>query len=146
MDAMSDIVWMVNARNDRFENIFIRMRSLAAEIFEAKHCALHIELDDKLNSIKLSMEKRKNFYLIYKEAVNNAAKYAECRDVWIDMHMHHNEVMLHIKDNGNGFDVMKRKNGNGIFNMQQRADILNGKLIITSKPGEGTLVELRFEV
>jgi len=146
MEAMSDIVWMINPRNDRFENIFTRMRSLAAEIFEAKHCALHIELDDKLNNIKLNMEKRKNFYLIYKEAINNVAKYAACKDVWINMQLHHNEVLLHIKDNGNGFDVAKRKNGNGLFNMQQRADMLNGKLVITSKPDGGTLVELRFEV
>jgi two-component sensor histidine kinase len=146
MEAMSDIVWMINARNDRFENIFIRMRSLAAEIFEAKNCALHIELDDKFNSVKLNMEKRKNFYLIYKEAINNVAKYAACKDVWIDMQMHHNEVLLQIKDNGNGFDVAKRKSGNGLFNMQQRADMLKGKLVIASNTGEGTLVELRFEV
>lgn len=146
MEAMSDIVWMINARNDRFENIIIRMRSLAAEIFEAKHCTLHIELDDRLNNIKLNMEKRKNFYLIYKEAINNIAKYAACKDVWINMQMQHNEVLLQIKDNGNGFDVAKRKNGNGLFNMQHRAEMLNGKLIITSKIDEGTLVELRFEV
>jgi len=146
MEAMSDIVWMINPRNDRFENIFTRMRSLAAEIFEAKHCALHIELDDKLNNIKLNMEKRKNFYLIYKEAINNVAKYASCKDVWINMQMHHNEVLLQIKDNGNGFDTTKRKSGNGLSNMQQRADLLNGKLIITSSIGKGTSVELRFEV
>jgi len=146
MEAMSDIVWMINPRNDRFENIFTRMRSLAAEIFEAKHCTLHIELDDNLNNIKLNMEKRKNFYLIYKEAINNVAKYASCKDVWINMQMHHNEVLLQIKDNGNGFDTTKRKSGNGLSNMQQRADLLNGKLIITSSIGKGTSVELRFEV
>jgi ligand-binding sensor domain-containing protein len=35
MNAMNDIVWMINARNDRFENIMVRMRTLASELFEA---------------------------------------------------------------------------------------------------------------
>ena len=36
MEAMSDIVWTINSRNDRFENIINRMRASAAELFEAK--------------------------------------------------------------------------------------------------------------
>lgn len=146
MDAMGDIVWMINAGNDRFENIFARMRSMAAEIFEAQNCKLHIEFDEKLNGIKLSMEKRKNFYLIYKEAVNNIAKYADCSEVRIEMMLHHKEVLLHIKDNGKGFDTSKTGKGNGLLNMYKRAEMLKGKLIIKSIAGEGTEVHLSFAV
>ena len=146
MDAMSDIVWMINARNDRFENIIVRMRSLAAEIFEATNCTLHIHFDEKLNHIKLNMEERKNFYLIYKEAINNIAKYADCKEVWIEMKMHHNKVTLNIRDNGKGFDMLNGNKGNGLFNMQKRAEALKGKLNVVSNIGEGTLVELSFEV
>lgn len=146
MEAMNDIVWMINARNDRFENIIIRMRSHAAEIFEAGNCTLHIYFDEKLNDLKLNMEERKNFYLIYKEAINNIAKYAGCKDVWIDMKMNHNSIMLVIKDNGKGFNMLNGTKGNGLFNMKKRAEALNGKIKVTSNVGEGTLIELSFEV
>ncbi|HXL58396.1 MAG TPA: triple tyrosine motif-containing protein, partial [Chitinophagaceae bacterium] len=61
MDAMSDIVWSINARNDRFENIINRMREHAVQLFEAKHYNLHFEFDERLNHIKFDMEKRKDF-------------------------------------------------------------------------------------
>ena len=146
MEAMSDIVWMINARNDRFENIIVRMRSLAAEIFEATNCKLHLHFSESLTGIKLNMEDRKNFYLIYKEAINNIAKYAACKDVWINMQLHHNEVLLHIKDNGKGFDTSKTSKGNGLHNMHKRAEMLKGKFMITSTVGEGTEVQLSFPV
>jgi len=146
MEAMSDIVWMINARNDRFENIIVRMRSLAAEIFEATNCTLHIHFDEKLNHIKLNMEERKNFYLIYKEAINNIAKYAECQDVWITIYLSHNNITFEIKDNGKGFDLQRAVNGNGIYNMKKRAEMLRGKLTVASNIGEGTSINLSFDL
>ena len=92
------------------------------------------------------MEERKNFYLIYKEAINNVAKYAGCKDVWIEMKMHHNQVMLSITDNGKGFDLQNSNKGNGLYNMKRRAGILKGKLIVTSNTGEGTSIQFQFEV
>lgn len=146
MDAMSDIVWMINASNDRFENIIVRMRSLAAEVFEVTQTTLYLHFDEKLNYIKLNMEERKNFYLIYKEAINNIAKYANCKDVWIEMKLNQNKIILNIKDNGKGFNTISNSNGNGLFNMKKRAELLKGKLEVTSNTDEGTSIKLCFEV
>ncbi len=79
MEAMNDIVWMINASNDRFENIIIRMREFAVELTEAKKCSLQLNIDDHLNNVKLGMQERKNFWLIYKEALNNTAKVFQCK-------------------------------------------------------------------
>ncbi len=144
MTAMSDIVWMINAKNDRFENIISRMRSLAAELFEAKHYQLHLDFDDQLNQLSLTMEERKNFYLIYKEAINNVAKYASCKNVWIRLTKENNTIKLMVRDDGIGFDRTVKNKGNGLYNMEQRAEALKGKLGIGSKPGEGTNIGLSF--
>ena len=56
-----------------------------------------LQVDTELHYIKLGMETRKNFYLIFKEAVNNTAKYANARNVWIDMWLHNNQVHFVIK-------------------------------------------------
>jgi signal transduction histidine kinase len=90
------------------------------------------------------MDNRKNFYLIFKEAVNNVAKYAGCTDVWISMALKNKRVLLTIKDNGKGFDVAQVNRGNGLLNMKNRAGTLKGDFKITSTPGEGTLIELSF--
>ncbi|HVG12084.1 MAG TPA: triple tyrosine motif-containing protein [Flavisolibacter sp.] len=146
MQAMNDIVWMINTRNDRFENIMVRMRTLAAEFAEASDCELHLDFDERLTHVKLNMEERKNFYLIYKEAVNNIAKYAGCKSVWVDMKLDANIVTLKIRDNGKGFDVANTNNGNGMFNMNKRAQMLKGALTVVSTVGEGTTLQLKFKV
>jgi two-component sensor histidine kinase len=146
MDAMDDIVWMINPRNDRFENIMTRMCTLAAEFAETSDCALHLDFDEKLKDVDLNMESRKNFYLIYKEALNNTAKYAECKMVWIEMKLDHSKIILKIKDDGKGFNMAIANKGNGMMNMKRRAEMLKGALTVTSSDGEGTTLQLSFKV
>lgn len=146
MEAMNDIVWMINTRNDGFENIMVKMRTLAAELSDATGCKLDLDFDERLNDIKLNMEDRKNFYLIYKEALNNTAKYAACKTVCIELKLHHNIVTLRIIDNGKGFDSANTNKGNGLFNMKKRAEMLKGALTVVSVIGEGTTLQLSFKV
>jgi signal transduction histidine kinase len=146
MEAMNDIVWMINTRNDRFENIMVRMRTLAAEFCETSDCKLHLDFDETLNDINLNMEERKNIYLIYKEAINNAAKYAGCKEVWIEMRLTKKVITLKIMDNGKGFDLENTKKGNGLFNMNKRAALLKGALTVISSKDEGTTVQLSFKL
>jgi signal transduction histidine kinase/ligand-binding sensor domain-containing protein len=146
MEAMNDIVWMINTRNDRFENIMVRMRTLAAEFSETSDCQLFLDFDENLNEVKLNMDDRKNFYLIYKEAINNMAKYAECKSLWVEMKLDQHMVTLKIRDNGRGFDMANTNKGNGLFNMKKRAEMLKGALTVTSTIGEGTTLQLSFKV
>ncbi|MBX3240373.1 MAG: hypothetical protein KIT80_02015 [Chitinophagaceae bacterium] len=102
--------------------------------------------DDKLNDIKLVMTKRKNFYLFYKEAINNIAKYSEAKNVWIKMHIVDNRFYLSVKDDGKGFNLNNKTEGNGLASMKKRAFELNGTFTIHSAPGEGTEVKLNFHL
>lgn len=145
MEAMSDIVWMINARNDRFENIIVHMRSHAAELLEARNIALHMQFDEKLDAVRLEMEARKNFYLIFKEALNNIVKYADCKNVWLEMKLQSGVILLKIRDDGKGFDSTSSNGGNGLVNMKKRAEFLKGRLLLDSAVGSGTRVELEFE-
>ena len=53
---------------------------------------------------------------------------------------------MDIQDNGVGFDVNKADSGNGLSNMQKRAEALKGRVSIQSKSGEGTQVTLNMPV
>jgi len=146
LDGINDIVWMINARNDRFENIFSRIRSLAVELLEARNFNLHIHFDETLEEVKLGIEERKNFYMICKEALNNIAKYADCKNVRIEVLWKKPEVWLLIGDDGRGFDLSAIEHGNGLINMKKRAELLKGKLQIKTRDGEGTTIELVFKI
>lgn len=145
MESMNDIVWNINTKNDTFEHIISRMREHAYQLFEAKGYTLHFQFDDNLSRLKLEMEKRRDFYLIYKEALNNIAKYADGRNVWITLSTINAQINLIIRDDGKGFDAATiRQGGNGLVNMQHRAATLQGRIQITSAPGEGTQIHVSF--
>ncbi|HEX5667206.1 MAG TPA: triple tyrosine motif-containing protein, partial [Chitinophagaceae bacterium] len=143
-ESMSDIVWMINPDNDRFENIMTQMRRYAAEIFETIKCNFNISFDENLNDIKLNMEERKNLYLIYKEAINNLAKYSGCSEVSIELKLNKGVINMVMRDNGKGFELDALGKGNGVTNMRKRAEMLKGRLNIRTSPGHGTEIELNF--
>jgi len=151
MEALSDIVWAIDTRNDRFDNIVNRMRALAIEILEPSNIGIQFNVSDDIRDIHLDMQQRKNLYLIFKEAVNNILKYSYCDHVKVDITRQSNKtVVMHIQDNGKGFDMAglhgeeKSLSGNGIRNMKKRAEELGGMMTIDSVPGAGTQLLLKF--
>jgi len=146
MDTMSDIVWSVNPKNDDFGSIMLRMREFAVEVLEAEDIALYFTSDSTLENLQLPMEQRKDLYLIFKEAINNAAKYAQAQNVWIHFSKNQQAIQLEIRDDGVGFDINCSTSGNGLRNMQVRAKRLGGNFVINSKIKEGTSLTLSFRV
>ncbi len=144
MDTMSDIVWSVNPKNDEFGSVVMRMREFAAETLEAKNITLQFNSHESLQELELPMEQRKDFYLFFKEAINNAAKYAQAKQVVVNLTKNLNAIHLEIKDDGRGFDPQKVKIGNGLQNLQERANRLKGNFSLNSKENEGTTVTLTF--
>jgi two-component sensor histidine kinase len=143
MEAMSDIVWAINTRNDRFDHVVDRIRAFAIELLEPLGVTIHVDIGQEVVHLNLDMEQRKNLYLIFKEALNNIAKYSECKHVWIELEMSGRQCTLTARDDGQGFDLTAARTamtGNGLGNMQGRADKLNGQLRIESTPGKGTIV------
>jgi ligand-binding sensor domain-containing protein/two-component sensor histidine kinase len=146
MEAMDDIVWSIKPANDSMQKITARMREFATSILEAKDIELDFKVDEKVNDVKLNMEARRDFFLIFKEAINNVAKYSHCSKCSIQISLHQHRLLLDIKDNGVGFDVNKADSGNGLSNMQKRAEALKGRTTVYSNPGEGTQVTLNMPV
>src|SRR6185436_14257262 len=141
MEAIDDIVWSINPMNDSMQKITARMREFATSVLEAKDIDLDFKVEDEVSHLTLDMEARRDFFLIFKEAVNNVAKYSNCRNASIYVGVRQKRLLLDIRDNGVGFDV-NNDNGNGLINMKKRADSLKGKIVITSLPGAGSQVSL----
>ncbi|MEO8088070.1 MAG: tetratricopeptide repeat protein [Bacteroidota bacterium] len=142
IDVMSDIVWTINPKNDTFENIILRMSTLSYNLLKAKEIEHTFRADDSLNETKLSLESRRNFYLIFKEVLNNLVKYSNATRVSITLTNENGWIKLAIRDNGIGFDVAQTSKGNGLLNMKARAAEMNAKLKIESEKANGTYIEL----
>ncbi len=144
MENMSDLVWSINVGNSDLGTLMIRMREFAVEPLEAKNIDLHLECQESLLGLELHKESMHDFYLFFKEAINNAAKYSHATKIWVSITQKHNQFILQIKDNGLGFDPDQVKRGNGLKNMQERALRLNGKFNLKVKKNGGTTVTLTF--
>ena len=138
VSAMKDMIWTIHPKNDNMEEVIFHMREYAFPLAELKSINLTFHVQNGAEKIQPCMDIRKNLYLIFKEALNNAFKYSLASDISINVSQQYNVVKLIIKDNGVGFNLANTSRGNGLKNMEKRAHQNNGRLIITSFPGSGT--------
>lgn len=156
MDSMGDIVWSINPDHDSMKQVVSRMTDVASGLFGtdnelAKQVALQVDVADEVCQMSLSAERRRDFFLIYKEAITNVARYANASRVRVQLSREGGQLVLVIDDDGDGFDLEKpeRRNpsgGNGLNNMKKRAELLGGVLLVRSAIGAGTTVALKFPV
>jgi signal transduction histidine kinase len=83
-------------------------------------------------------------YRITQEVLSNIIKHADATKVNIQLHYTANELNLEITDNGCGFDINTNEKGNGLNNIQKRAQSLNGEAFIISKSGTGTTITIKI--
>jgi two-component system, NarL family, sensor histidine kinase UhpB len=136
--GISDIVWSVKPENDKLENMVIRMREYVAQTLESKSIQTVINIDEQVLNKTLDMNQRRDFFLIFKEAVNNIAKYANASQVQVRLQKEKDNLRMTIADNGKGFDMAKETSSSGLKNMKARAIALKGNLDIFSGIGKGS--------
>jgi signal transduction histidine kinase len=144
--GMSDIVWAINPLHDDMEKMQQRMKMYAAELCAVKNLVLHVDADAMIKNLKPGLEQRKNIYMIFKEALNNSLKYAQCKNIWLSLKQVNHRFVMQIRDDGIGFDTSSEQAGNGLQNMKRRAAEIGGSLIIESGKGEGAMIELSVKI
>jgi ligand-binding sensor domain-containing protein/two-component sensor histidine kinase len=142
MEAMDDIVWSINPMNDSMQRITARMREFATGVLEARNIEFSFRVDDEVAELKLDMEERRDLFLVFKEAVNNLAKYSQCKNAQIELRVNKHKLQMMIRDDGIGFDPELADSGNGLNNMRKRAQSLKGKLLIESSADKGSTILL----
>ncbi len=86
-------------------------------------------------------------FRMVQEAINNILKHSKATDMAIVIHCIKNIVDLELRDNGTGFDANKLpgNEGTGLYNLRNRAALINASVNIKSAVGEGTVVSIRLE-
>ena len=99
-----------------------------------------------VNNMQLTKDQLLNVYRIIQEHLNNILKHAKANNVLINVKHVNDQIDITIKDDGQGFDVRAKRKGIGFKNIQSRAELLNGKMDVISRPGAGCLLVVSFPV
>jgi two-component system, NarL family, sensor kinase len=122
------------------------MKAVRVELERVKE-VLFLNIDYKIKGEPVFMECDKELVIfrIIQEAFNNIVKHANASQVWLELNYTDHFLDVLIKDNGEGFvkdDICNKiENGkSGLNNMQTRAKLFGGRVIVESMPNKGTQI------
>lgn len=144
--SMSDIVWAIDPERDTLLDLTRKMRRHADEVFTLRDIELQFNASDGKDNLRLGVDVRRDLLLIFKEAVNNAARHSHCTQVTIDMQLQRSRLLLKVIDNGAGFDQSNESEGHGLRSMKRRAAALGGTLEIHSRVGFETIIRVSIPI
>jgi signal transduction histidine kinase len=145
INRLNVIVWALNPRYDNLESLVSYARRYFGEYLENFGIGFQMEVPDEIPDIQVTPDFRRNAFYAWQEAVHNAVKHGKCSEIVFNIGIDGNKLFVSIIDNGKGFDHTKPgSGGNGLLNMQKRAEEMGGRFEIESKPGEGTKVSFEF--
>jgi len=92
-------------------------------------------------------------YHCIRELLANVNKHAEAGEVTLTLDYIHHFLTILVEDDGKGFDVAREESrvpdpddtkGIGLFSIRERLRVINGRMLVDSKPGRGCRVFLSF--
>jgi signal transduction histidine kinase len=108
----------------------------------------HINVRFNSNGIPVTMNRKTKTYLyrIAQEALNNVVKHAKASQVKVSLLKEAGSVQLMIEDDGRGIDQEKecKGKGNGLYNMRERVNLLQGTMDVKSAAEKGTTISIHL--
>ena len=153
-DAITDIstqvrliIWSLDVENDEVSSLVNFIQKQTTKIFDLCDIQLHENISVGESTIAISGEKRRQVYLLVKEALNNIIKHSNAQNAFLAISLYKDRLHINIRDDGKGFvpDVRKHETM-GIRNIYARAKRLNADLKIDTAPGKGTSISLKLNL
>ena len=144
VQALDEIVWATNPRNDNLPSFADYISRFADEFFESTGQRCWQEVPANLPRLPISAEVRHNIFLAVKEALNNIAKHSGATEIWLRLSVQALVLTIELQDNGKGFEASSARHGNGLDNIRSRLKDCGGTAEIRSEPGRGTTVRMQL--
>lgn len=119
------------------------VRAIIEHLCAARELPVDLRIDEEA-ARRLSAEQATDLLQIIREAISNSVRHGHATQLTIRLHRNGSELCLAVHDNGRGFDSGAITRGNGLDNMQARAERLDARLQCQSAPGTGTRLTLTF--
>ena len=147
VQAMDEIVWAVNPRNDNLRQLAGYIFQYAEEFLSGTELRLRKERPNILPEIPFNAETRHNIFLVVKEALNNSVKHAKATEVRLSLDLVDSQLRVGVEDDGCGFGTMAGDGfSNGLNNMRKRVEEIGGCFQVESRTGKGTKIKFTVPV
>lgn len=143
MSKMNDVIWSIDSRKDKVEDLISRMREHADDILLPMNIRYEFKLGKLDRTHRMTVTNRQNLYFIYKEAINNIAKHSNASEVEIRMGNEGPYFELLIRDNGSGNGKHSSKSGMGLSNIKMRAQRIKANLDIQTEKGYHIFLKMK---
>jgi signal transduction histidine kinase/ligand-binding sensor domain-containing protein len=147
-ERLAEGIWTVDPSHDDLASLCRRLCLLAAEILEPAGISWRVEIPDEADAVRLRPDRRREIYLLLKEAFANAARHSGARHAVLKVMHARRRLTFELADDGCGLDPggleppEQLVGGRGLRNMRSRAAALGGALRVGGAPGGGTVVTL----
>ena len=149
-EGIRDFIWVLDPDKDSLFDAVLRLKDFGEELFAHTETSFRRPRDFHRNSppFDYPLQMRRHLVLIFKEAMNNALKYASASQVRLSGERMEDHFLLVCEDDGLGFETDEKTKGGGygLGNMQSRAKQMGGDLQITSVPGQGSRIALSVPI
>ncbi len=137
-----DLLWVIDPHKDSLVDTFLRLKDFGEDLFENTEINFRVNgLEDIPENRLLNAQTKKQVVLIFKEAMTNCLKYANCDQVDFKIHTNGEYSSMSLQDNGTGFQISNKHEGRGLKNMHSRSDKIGTTLKICSSE-DGTEIVL----
>lgn len=138
--AMRDIIWLIEQHDDSVGDLIARMQETCGRMLrDIEHTFV---CNSRREDSRLSLDFKRHFYLFFKEALHNIQKHSRAGRVSILMDDEKDDLILEIRDDGVGMPVEAANGPETCRKLRQRAGMIQGRMTLTSSPGNGTCVRL----
>ncbi|MBT1685577.1 sensor histidine kinase [Dawidia soli] len=144
--GLRDMIWVLEDSEDSVFELAERIKKFALPICVAQGIKLTVDVHADNGSKPLLKTEKRNLLLIAKEAVNNSIKYAKCKTIDVSLVQKKKEIIMIVKDDGQGFDRHAIDHGNGLLNMGYRTQQIGYAFDLQSGLKHGTRIEVRKRI
>jgi signal transduction histidine kinase len=142
-DDARDFLGVIGGEPGTLADLVARLSRFGEQLFERTEVEFRCEgAFESFDAIRVPAEDRRNLLSIFKEAMTNSLKHSRCRHVTLRVAVLDDAFTIALEDDGCGFVRTTAASGQGLRNMEWRAQRIAGTIRIASSPGGGTTVAL----
>ena len=141
--GLRDMIWILDDLQDTINDLTERIKKFALPVCLAADIVFECSVEPDSRNQVLNKKEKRNILLISKEIINNAVKHSGCSRLNILFKKEAAKTAIIFSDDGRGFERNNVEAGNGLNNLQRRADQAGYTLQLDTDPGKGTMITLQ---
>ena len=145
IESLGDIVWTVDPKQDTLQNVIRRISQFGEEMCEGRGIEFETDLAGSFDSARLTPERRRDIYLVFKEGIHNIVKHSGASRARFSVRSIPHGAVLELMDDGKGIPGGAGVTGHGLMSLRERGERAGVRFLLSSEYGKGTHIQLEVK-